>query len=487
MIKTKLLVTVGPACNDQATLAAMIDAGVDVFRLNFSHGTLDSHQKALKIIRRIARDRGTVVAVMGDLCGPKIRIGKIAGGQCELVAGQQVVFQRADILGSSERLSSNYESLVDDVKIGHRLLIDDGKVLLRAIEKRSDELVCWCEIGGPVSDRKGINLPDSSVSAPALNPKDLADLEWAIKNNLDYIALSFVRRPEDIKELRNILEEHNSKIRIVAKIEKPEAIVRLEEIISQSDVVLVARGDLGVEMDVSRVPIVQKEIALQCQRAGKPVIIATQILQSMVNSPVPTRAEVSDVANAILDRADGIMLSAETSIGKYPLEAVRVINKIAMETETFGERYSDELGTDRIPRLRIATAVVHGVSLVAGDLGVRLVAVWTDSGDPERLLSKHRMEQPIVALTADEIVCRQMALLYGVIPIRMEPANELNQMLGDLDKVLIDNQLADVDDQIVLVADSRPDLPGETDAMFIHQVGSSKDAVRLASDTDPAP
>jgi pyruvate kinase len=453
----------------------MIDCGVTSFRLNFSHGTLDGHESSLKLIRQAAQQRQAIIAVMGDLSGPKIRLGKIADGKCELVAGQQVVLQRSDILGSPQRLSSNYPALVDDVKVGHRVLIDDGNILLRVIEKKENELKCSCEFGGVVSDRKGINLPDSSISAPTLTSKDLTDLEWAIENDLDYVALSFVRHPDDMLELRNIIEQHNSNIRVVSKIEKPEAIHHIDEIISQSDVVLVARGDLGAEMDVSRVPILQKEIALKCQRAGKPVIIATQMLQSMVGSPVPTRAEVSDVANAILDRADAVMLSAETAVGKYPLDAVRVINKIAIETENFGTRFSQDIGTDRIPKLRVATAVVHGASLVADNLKASLVAVWTESGDTPRLLSKHRIDRPIVALCPHETVCRQMALLYGVLPIQMQQASQLDRMLCDLDEMLIKNKLADIDDQIVVVADSRHDLPGETDAMFIHQVGTDAD------------
>jgi len=479
MIRTKLVATVGPACADEARLQAMIDAGVNVFRLNFSHGTLESYESALSNIRRSAADSGIAVAVMGDLCGPKVRVGKISSGRCELVAGGQVIIQRDPVPGSAERFSTNYAAMVDDVKSGHRVLIDDGNILLRVIDKRSDELICNCEIGGIVSDNKGINLPDSSISSPSLTSKDRTDLEWVIENDLDYVALSFIRHPNDMIELREILAERDSRIQIVSKIEKPEAIHHLEEIIGHSDVILVARGDLGVEMDVSRVPIIQKEIALQCQRMGKPVIIATQMLQSMIDSPVPTRAEVSDVANAVLDRADAVMLSAETAVGNYPLEAVRTIYKIATETESFCTRYSGDLGTDRMPKLRVAKAVVRGASLVAADLDVRLVALWTQSGDTARLLSKHRIEQTIVALTPDEKVYRQMALLYGVLPFRMNQARQMEQMLGDLDKVLIENSLADNDDQIVVVADSRPDLPGETDAMFIHQVGSSSGTVNL--------
>ncbi len=478
MIRTKLVATIGPACDDTASIGAMIDAGVNAFRLNFSHGTLEGHEASLKRVRDLAAERGTIVAVMGDLCGPKIRVGRIAGGRCELIPGQQVIFQRKPIEGSARLLSSNYPALVDDARIDHRLLIDDGNVLLRVTEKRANELICTCEVGGVVSDRKGINLPDSQVSAPALTEKDRTNLEWAVRNQLDFVALSFVRRPEDVAELRQILDQHGSSIHVVAKIEKPEAIEHLEEIVRQSDVVLVARGDLGVEMDVSRVPIIQKEIALHCRRTGTPVIIATQMLQSMVGAPVPTRAEVSDVANAILDHADAVMLSAETSVGRYPLEAVRMIRRVAEHTESFGTRYGDELGTDQMTTLPVATAVVRGAGLVAGELKACLVAVWTESGETPRLLSKLRIDQPIVALAPNERICRQMALLYGVVPICRTQPGRMEKMLADLDTVLLDRRLASADDQIVIVADSRTDLPGETDALFIHPVGSSERLTR---------
>ena len=474
MTKTKLVATVGPACDDDAAITAMIDAGVNVFRLNFSHGTLDSHQASVERIRRIAAEREAIVAVMGDLCGPKIRLGKVAGGYCTLATGSKVAFQREPIEGTPERLSSNYPALIDDVGIDHRLLIDDGNVLLRVTDKREDELVCTCEVSGMVSDRKGINLPDSDVSAPALTDKDRTDLQWAIRNDLDFVALSFVRRPEDVAELRQILHLNASHIRIVSKIEKPEAIAHLEQIVAESDVVLVARGDLGVEMDVSRVPILQKEIALLCRRTGKPVIIATQMLQSMVTSPMPTRAEVSDVANAILDHTDAVMLSAETSVGQHPLEAIRMIRKIAIQTESFGSRHGDGLGANQATSSSIATAVVRGASVVARELDTRLVAVWTEHGETPRLLSRHRLDQPIVALAPDDRTCRQLALLYGVVPLRFSEGGSMDEMLAELDKMLLDRQLAEIDDQIVIVADSRPDLPGETDVLIIHPVGSSQ-------------
>lgn len=472
MIKTKIVATVGPACNSEEMIGRMIDGGVNVFRLNFSHGTLEEHGEALARIRRMAREKNAVVAVMGDLCGPKIRVDPIENGECELAEGSPVVFQRETILGTAARMSTNYDELVIDAKVGHRVLIDDGNVQLRVTESRENEIVCTCEVGGVVKTRKGINLPDSDVSTPALTDKDRTDLEWAIAYELDYIALSFVRRPEDLTQLRAILDRQNSPIDIVSKIERPEAIQHLERIVEESDVVLVARGDLGVEMDVSRVPILQKEIALMAHRAGKPVIIATQMLQSMVDSPVPTRAEVSDVANAILDHTDAVMLSAETSIGEHPVAAVRMMRRIAEQTEAFSQRHPEGAGSALEPPLRVARAIVHGVSRVAADLDVRTVVVWSESGDTPRLLSKHRLGQMIVALAPNPVVCRQMALIYGVIPVQRVQEVDLLATMGIVEEVILNLGLAKSGDTIVVTGDTRPDIPGETDAMLIHEVGS---------------
>lgn len=453
-------------------IGALMDAGVNVFRLNFSHGELSRHEVVLGRIRQQAEKRGIPVAVMGDLCGPKIRLGKIAGGKCVLENGRTVIIQRATIEGTPERVSSIYPALVDDVQVGHRVLIDDGNVQLTVVEKRPDELHCKVVAGGQISDRKGINLPDSDVSAPALTEKDRGDLDWAIAHDLDYVALSFVRRVEDILELRQILGRHSSRIGIVAKIERPEAVENLRPIIDQSDVILVARGDMGVEMDVSRVPIIQKEITLLAGQAGKPVIIATQMLQSMVDSPIPTRAEVSDVANAILDHTDAVMLSAETSIGHYPLLAVQMISRIASQTEAFQSRYREHLPPNRHSTLPVATAVVRGASVVAQELDTRLVVVLTGTGDTARLLSRHRIQRPIVAVASDARVCRQMAMLYGVIPLLLGPLPDLKATIMAVDRLLQERKLAAANDRIVVTADVRPDLPGETDAVFIHVVGS---------------
>jgi len=476
MIRTKVVATIGPASDSQEMLGKLIDAGANVFRLNFSHGKREGHAAALQRIRDAAAERQAVVAVLGDLGGPKIRLGSIAGGQCTLTAGSRVVFQREPILGTPARLSTGYPAFVDDVAVGDRILIDDGNVLLRAIEKRPDEVVATCEVGGVISNQKGINLPDSHVSSPSLTEKDRSDLEWIVRNGLEYVALSFVRSPKDLSDLREAIAKIDpaSPIQVVSKIEKPQAVHHMQAVVEASDVVLVARGDLGVEMDVARVPIIQEELAVECRRAGKPIIIATQMLQSMVNSPVPTRAEVSDVANAILDDADAVMLSAETSVGQYPVKAVETMRRIAGETEAFTSRFGHPFSSTPARETPVAKAVIHGASVVVRDLKPKLVAAWTENGEAARLLSRHRLDVPIVALASCATVCRQMALLYGVQPICLPDMDGPNAMFVHLDRVLVSRGLAKPGDQIVVVSDARPEVPGETDTLLVHTVGEAR-------------
>ncbi len=476
MTRTKVVATVGPACDSPETLGRLIEAGANVFRLNFSHGTRESHAAALQRIRQAAAERQAVVAVLGDLGGPKIRLGAIAGGKCTLSPGSRVIFQREPVLGTPERLSSNYPALIDDVAVGDRILIDDGNVLLRAAEKAPGQLTAICEVGGVVSDHKGINLPDSTVSSPSLTDKDRDDLAWSVRNGLEYVALSFVRSPGDLRELRSAIERVDaaSRIQVVSKIEKPQAVEHMAEVVEASDVVLVARGDLGVEMDVSRVPMIQKEIAVECRRRGKPMIIATQMLQSMVNSPVPTRAEVSDVANAILDDADAVMLSAETSVGQYPVQAVAMMRRIAHETEAFTSHFGHPWSAMPARQAPVDDAVIEGASVVAARLKASLVVAWTLNGDAARLLSRHRLESSIVALTPCQIACRQMALLYGVVPICLPSMQAPETMLRDLDRTLLGRGLAQPGDQVVVVSDLRPEVPGETDSLFVHTVSERR-------------
>jgi len=476
MTKTKIIVTIGPASCDEQTLTAFIEEGVDVLRLNFSHGTVSEHHQVLTNIRQVCQRTGAIVAVMGDLCGPKLRVGRIEGGRFTIEPGETITIQRQLDVGTRQRIGTNYPPLVDELEPQARIFIDDGNVRLRVVDKRADELVCTCELGGVIADHKGINLPDTALSTPALTHKDRADLEWAIANDLDYVALSFVRRPEDLQELRAILDERHSDIRVVAKIEKPQAIDHLSGIINEADAVLVARGDLGVEMDVARVPLLQKDITLRCQQVGKPVIIATQMLQSMIDSATPTRAEVSDVANAIFDAADAVMLSAESAVGKYPVQAVRMINRIARETEAFLARQpAAGLGALAAPEsLRVTSAVAHGASLVARELNAKLVAVWSETGNTARLLSKYRLPQPIVTLSPHERVCRQVAMNYGVIPVHAaQPANP-EHMLRKLDELLTARGLAEPNDLILVIAGTQLHRPGATNNLLIHIVGRSE-------------
>ncbi len=473
MTRTKIVATVGPACGDPTTLGAIIEAGVDVLRINFSHGTFDDHGEALQRIRDHCDRTGAIVAVLGDLCGPKIRVGALDGGTAVVEAGKPVVIQRQSCLGNAERFSVNYDRLVDEVEVGARVLLDDGKIALRVTEKHSDELVCTCAVGGALRDHVGVNLPDSELSVPALTENDHTSLAWAIESELDYVALSFVRRPEDIHELRQALAERGSHMRIVAKIEKPEAVLHLDEIIEATDALLVARGDLGVEMDVARVPLLQKDMTMRCRRAGKPVIIATQMLQSMTDSATPTRAEVSDVANAILDSTDAVMLSAETAIGKYPVEAVRVMTRIADETEAFATRTEGPLQDVAAASARVASAVAEGAALLATKLAAKLVVVWTQGGELPRLLSKHRFGPPIIGLTPDPHVCRRMALHYGVFPVRMDHPGGEFEMLQQLDGYLLGAGLAAPGDLTVVVAGANYRGAGAANALLIHFVADS--------------
>lgn len=472
--RTKVVATVGPACRDRAMLTALIDEGVDVFRLNFSHGTLDDHAAALAGIRAAADARGATVAILGDLCGPKIRLQEVEGDAVDIADGASIAIEAGTAACTAERLCTTFDGLVDDVRPGHRVLIDDGQIRLRAAEKHGRRLICTCETGGTIRSRKGVNLPDTAISMPSLTDKDRADLAWAAKHDLDYIALSFVRRGDDLRQLRDAMREHASPMRIVSKIERPEAVDRLDEIIGESDVVLVARGDLGVEMDVSSVPLIQKDITRRGALAGKPVIVATQMLQSMVESPTPTRAEVSDVANAILDGADAVMLSAETSVGRYPIEALRVIRGIATETEAFLAR-SHADSTPRVgpDALRVASAVAHGAAIIAEELNARLVAVWSQTGNTVRLLSKRRLGRTIVGLTPDPRVCRWMAMYYGVQPVLLDHDGDNVRMIAEVDRALTERELADAGDLALIISGTKLCQPGATNTLLVHRVGSA--------------
>ena len=471
-VRTKIVATLGPASNTPDKLAALLSAGVNVCRLNFSHGSLEDHQKSLNLIREWSEANRRHVAALGDLCGPKIRLSRVAGQPFQLAMGDTIRFVRGEAECTREALTISLPRFVDEVEVGHRIYIDDGLIKLLAIDRDGDSVLTRCIVGGVVSSRKGVNLPDTRLSLPALTDKDRQDAEWAIKAGVDYLALSFVRSPSDVQQLRDILRAKHCEAGIIAKIEKFEALEHLPKLVNMCDGLMVARGDLGVEMDVWQVPIVQKGIIGACRAAGKPVIVATQMLQSMVSNPMPTRAEVSDVANAILDSADAVMLSAETAAGDYPVAAVEMMQRVGRATEAYAE-HLHRPATETVEVAggnRRMSAIAQGAVHAASHLGAKLIAVWSATGETVRYVSQQRLPIPIVGLTYDAAVCRRMNLYFGVTPLRVDPISNPVALVETLDRRLISERLAKPDDVIIVVSSRQPMKPGETDTMLVHRV-----------------
>ncbi len=474
--KTKIIATLGPASLTAARLHEMYDAGLDVCRLNFSHGTKEQHAEAVALVRRVASERHEPATIIGDLQGPKIRLTQVGGGtpddSFELTLGQEVELVEGDARSTEERLCLATDNVLADIDVGNRIYIDDGLVRLLVIDRTPDGLRCGCTTGGTISSRKGVNLPDTQLKLPALTEKDRVDLDWAIEHELAYVALSFVRRPEDLYELRRLVKARGADTQVIIKIEKTEALDHLPELIEQSDAVLVARGDLGVEIDVWRVPLVQKDIVARARRAGVPVIVATQMMQSMVSSPMPTRAEVSDVANAIFDRADAVMLSAESAVGRYPGLAVDMMARVAQHTEAYLAAFEPaNVEAQAEARFRPTLAIAHAAVQAALKLDAKLVAAWSASGSTIRTLSRYRLPMPVVAFTFDELVQRRLRLLYGVTAIRVAPLEDLAEMAGRIDELLLSGGLASKDDLIVVVLSTDPETAGATDTTLVHRVG----------------
>ena len=469
---TKVVATLGPATEHDEDLDRLLDTGVDVCRLNFSHGNHAGHLRNLQRIRAWEQEHGRPVAVLGDLCGPKIRLTEVAGEAFQLSAGDEVRILRGDKPTTRAAFHVTYGELIDEVRLGSRIYIDDGLIRLLVIDTDDDTLTCTCTVGGTIRSRKGVNLPDTALSVPALTEKDREDLQWALENALEFVALSFVRRPEDLRELRRLIDERISPLKIIAKIEKAEALQHLDVLIAEADGVMVARGDLGVEMDVWRVPLVQKDITRRCRDAAKPVIIATQMLQSMVESAMPTRAEVSDVANAILDSADAVMLSAESAAGRFPIAAAEIMNLVAQSTEQYQRGLPHSLAPDTHCRHvdRRYLAIAGAAAQAALRLDAKLVAVWTATGHTVRLISRHRLPMPIVGLTYTDCVCRQLCLLHGVIPLRIQPRSTLTEWTRVLDRRLLDLNLVTPGDLIMVVTATNPTAPGSTDTTLIHRI-----------------
>ncbi|OQA01120.1 MAG: Pyruvate kinase I [Planctomycetes bacterium ADurb.Bin412] len=469
MIKTKIVATLGPASSQPEQLEALIASGVDVFRMNFSHGDLEKHAEVLRNLNQIRAKHHRTTAVMGDLCGPKIRTSKIEPEGQELHPGDEVTIHAGLETGSAVCFGTNYSNFFRDVEVGQRVLIDDGQISMEITQQFKDKVICRVDIGGFLFSHKGINLPDTHISVPSITERDWQCVDWAIEHQLDFLALSFVRSDSDIQQLAKYIHKADSTIKVIAKIEKPEALEHLENIVHASDAVLVARGDMGVEMDLAQVPLYQKRITQLCRRLGKPVIVATQMLQSMIENPTPTRAEVSDIANAIMDYTDAVMLSGETAIGKYPLHAVRTITKIAKVTESFMDQI--DLPRPKIEtnhELAVTAAIARTVAQMIDEIGAKLVAVWSQTGSTAQLLSKARIDVPIIAMSSDEFACRQMSLHYGVIPVCIPVPGDIREFSDLADKLSLENQLAQPGDPVVLIAGRPLGAPGTTNAIMVH-------------------
>ncbi|WPP50221.1 pyruvate kinase [Catalinimonas niigatensis] len=438
--KTKIVATVGPACNTKEMLIELVKSGVDVFRLNFSHGTHEGHKKVIHFIREINEELGTNICILQDLQGPKIRVNKIENDEVNIDAGQNLIITcKEDMIGTKERVSTSYENLATDVSIGDTILIDDGKIELRVNKVDGNHVHTTVIYGGPLKSRKGINLPDTQVSAPSLTEKDREDLEFGLENNVDWIALSFVRKADDIYNLKNLIQEKGKTIKVISKIEKPEAIRNIDEIIAATDGLMVARGDLGVEIAMEDVPMVQKMLVHKCNMASKPVIIATQMMESMIENPRPTRAETNDVANGVMDGADAIMLSAETASGKYPVQAVKSMVKTILAVEK-----SSDLVYDKLSHIDTSSPTFYNDHLVltacklSKQVDARAIIGMTKSGYTSFRLSGHRPKADIFIFTADRELLNEINLYWGLRGFYYDKMGSTDETFDDLEQLLKD-------------------------------------------------
>jgi pyruvate kinase len=508
---TKIVATLGPASANLNTVLQLIEGGVRVFRINFSHGTFEEYDKLLNIVRRASKIKNIAVGVIGDLSGPKIRVGQVVKGGVILQKGDEVIFQKKEVVTGIKGpkpakefvFSTNYPSFIKEVQAGQKILLDDGNVQLLCHQKKGQgtDQKLFCEVidGGGITSHKGVNLPDTSLSVPALTEKDYRCISFAVKREFDFLALSFVRRAEDIKLLKSHLKklgfrhfdplrhrEKHIKVRkfndqctgiipIISKIEKPQAIDHLEAIIKETDLVMVARGDLGVEMDLAEVAVLQKRIIRMCHDYATPVIVATQMLQSMIESPSPTRAEVSDVANAIFDGADAVMLSGETAVGKYPVETVQMMNRIATKTNEFLQSEHFQVSTPRkLQEMRYRTpALAHGVNSIVRDMEAPFIIMWSQMGGGALYLSQQRIPRPILAFSSNRQALRQMSVLYGVTPFYMAKPSGNSDFILQVDRMMLQKKLAKKGEAIVFVMGEPIDRVGVTNNISIHYLGES--------------
>ena len=467
MRRTKIVATVGPASRDPAVLERLIHAGVNVVRLNFSHGEHGQHLEVIREVREISANLGRSVALLQDLSGPKIRTGRVKGDSIELEDGANVVITTDETIeGTPGRISTTYDPLPRDVKAGDKILLDDGNLELRVVSAAAEEVTATVVHGGPLKSNKGMNLPGVRLSTPALTEKDRKDLAFGLQNRVDYVALSFVRQAADVELVKELIHTHGASTPVIAKIEKREAVDDLPSILEATDGVMVARGDLGVELSTEEVPTLQKRIIEMANGAGKVVITATQMLESMIENPRPTRAEASDVANAILDGTDGIMLSAETASGRFPVEAVETMARIARYTEEhYGFRAPARVTGGSVSM--VARSLARVASTVAEELDCKLIVAFTESGSTARLVSSYKPRAPIAAITYNDDTYRRLALWWGVIPVKSDFAATTDEMIVRGEELLKRTGLATTGDTILMLA-GQSHTTGATNMLRVH-------------------
>ena len=473
MRRAKIVATLGPSTDDLATVQNLIKAGLNVARLNMSHGDHSDHKKRLDLVRQASANEGKELAILADLQGPKIRVGIFGNGPVLLANGQNFTITTDDISGDKEKVSTTYKGLPGDVKKGDPILVDDGKIRLEVIEVKGNNVLTKVIEGGTISNSKGLNLPGVAVNVPAMSDKDEEDLIWALNNDCDWIALSFVRNSKDIEDVHKIMDKVGKRLPVVAKIEKPQAVENLKDILETFDAIMIARGDLGVELPLEEVPLVQKSAIQLARQIGKPVIVATQMLESMITSSRPTRAEASDVANAVLDGADALMLSGETSVGENPVGVVETMARIIQHVE--------EEALDQLPELQTESQGSTGRALTTAAVAVgkaiaaKYLIAFTETGRSVRLMARHRSSTQILAFATDRKVQRQLSLVWGSETFHAATVKHTDEMVATVDRHLTSNKLAKYGELVVVVAGVPPGVPGTTNGMRVHKVGTGAD------------
>jgi pyruvate kinase len=470
MRRAKIVCTMGPAVESSEKVHELIAAGMNMARLNLSHGGYDEHQSRLDLVRSVAAETNQPIAILVDLQGPKIRLARFANGPHDLARGDIFTITADEVEGTKERVGTTYKGLPGDCKPGDRILIDDGKVTVEVVEVKGNDVVTKVIEPGTVSNNKGINLPGVAVSVPALSEKDKEDLRWGLAAGADFIALSFVRSAADIKDVHIIMDEVGIRRPVIDKIEKPQAVENLQEIVDAFDGIMVARGDLGVELPIEDVPLVQKRCIELSREAAKPVIVATQMLDSMITNSTPTRAEATDCANAVLDGADALMLSGETSVGAFAIEAVQVMSRIIVKTE---QDMMDRIRPMRTQPKTKGGAITKAAVEVGKIVDAKFLVAFTKSGDSARRMSRLRSPIPILALTPDPSTFNQLALSWGIESMIMPMVSHTDEMVKQVDSLLVESGRGVVGENVMIVAGSPPGIPGSTNAMRVHRIGDA--------------